>query len=151
MSKKKHASAARRLPASADPAGGFVRAMISAGQGTLWACLIGVVLLFAAAALAGAQEDPQRLVRPLGYAVSGVVAMLAGGIAVRRNGRAALLCGVLTSACVLLLFFILSLIPAPAGSESLPVWLSLLLHSAVPPLSVCGAFLGRKRGKHKPR
>lgn len=124
--------------------GGIVPLMLNAVRGTLIACLAGALLLLAVTGLAYAQDDPDKLTAPLGYAVSAVIALLAGFLASRRSRRAVLLCGLFSAACLLLIFTALTLIPVHDPSPVTPT-VSLALHAALLPLAVAGAYLGRRR------
>ena len=126
--------------------GGILPMMINAVRGTLVACMAGAVLLLIAAAIAYAQDDPDRLTAPLGYTAAAITALLAGFLASRWNRRAVLLCGLFSAACLLLIFFVLSLIPLQGTTSASPA-LSLALHAAMLPLTSAGAYLGRRRAR----
>ncbi len=135
---------ARRAHTEPNTPAGIVPLIVNAARGTLIAVLVGVLLLLLATAVAYAQDDPDRLTAPIGYAVTVIVALLAGFLASRRSRRAVLLCGLFSAACLLALFALLALIPVGIPSQATPL-LSLALHAALIPLSALGAYLGRRR------
>ena len=145
MSKKKKHRSLQSRDTSATP--GFSAALRNAACGVLIACAVGALLLLVVTAAAYAQDDPDSLTMPLGYAVAAVVALTAGAITARRNGRAVLLCGLLSAAILLLVFTVLSLFPHAQAREPMSVGVSLALHAALLPLSCLGAYLGRRRGR----
>lgn len=144
MPKQRSAHRVRSNPSA--PAG-IVPLIVNAARGTLIAILVGALLLFAMTAAAYAQNDPDRLTAPIGYAVTSIVALLSGFLASHRSRRAVLLCGLLSAACLLAVFALLSLVPAGTPSQVAPL-LSLALHGALIPLTTFGAYLGRRRGRH---
>lgn len=151
MSKtKKHKSASRRPQNRREnepDRSGIAGALICAGRASLIACAVGAALLFALTAVAYAQDDPDTLVRPLGYAIAAVIALIAGAITSHQNGRQVLLCGLLAAAALLIIFAALSFLPLFSGREPVTAGVSLALHAALLPLSLVGAYLGRRRGR----
>lgn len=148
--KTKHKSAPRRpQPRRENEPGqsGIAGALICAGRAALIACAVGAVLLFVLTAVAYAQDDPDAMVRPLGYAIAAIVALTAGAVTSHQNGRQVLLCGLLAAAALLLIFAALSFLPMFADREPMATGLSLGLHAALLPLSIAGAYLGRRRGR----
>ncbi|MBQ3125996.1 MAG: TIGR04086 family membrane protein [Clostridia bacterium] len=143
MQRKKTPRTGRSDPAA--PAG-LLPLVCNALRGTLIALPIGLLLLFAAAAIALGQDDPGRLVLPLGYAVSALTALIAGFLTSRRCRRAVLLCGIFSAACLVLFMVVLSLFPVSDPSPSSPM-LSLSLRAALILPALAGAYLGRRRSR----
>lgn len=132
-------------PARENPtAGGILPILIAAARGTLIACLVGALLLLAVTAVAYAQDDPDKLTAPFGYAAAALIALLAGLLTSRKCGRAVLLCGIFSTVCLLLVFAVLGMIPVHDPSPATPT-VSLALHAALLPMSVAGAYLGRRK------
>lgn len=135
----------RRAEGRAQGAGGFSALLFCACRAALIAVAVGVLLFFAATAIAFAQEDPNALVMPLGYAAAALTVCFAGFLAARFTGRRVLLSGLLTAACLLFLYTLLSFLPQLAARVPMPIGISLGLHAVVVPVALLGAYLGRPR------
>ncbi len=140
--KKKNRAAQR---GNQNAALGFDHLFLSAIRAVLAAAAMGALLLLGVTAIAFAQDDPEPLVRPLGYAASVLTVLTAGFLTVRFHGRRCLLCGLFSAALLLLIFAALSLIPAFSTTAALPIALSIGMHAAVVLFSVLGAYLGLRR------
>lgn len=140
--KKKKRSARRTEPADGR---GMGHLLLSALRGALFAACFGGLLLLAVTAAALSWEDPLPLVRPVGYAISALIALGAGLITVRFHGRRVLLCGLFAAVLVFVIYTALSFLPVISAPSSLSGGLSAALHGAAAALSLLGAYLGRRR------
>ena len=145
--KKVHRPPTRRHHAHPSPseAGGALRLDLLL-KSSLITVGIGVALLVITALYAYFYDDPLTLIPPLGYLAAALTAFLGGVIAVRLQGHAAILCGllngVLVSGCMILasLFF-------RSGASGYSALVSATLHVSFLCLSVVGAVMGQKRYK----
>jgi len=141
-----------RKIAAGDMGGGFGKAVKSSLKGLLISLVIGLVLVFAAAAVCYSNDDPDKLTIPLSLAALYMSALVAGFTAVRKNGGSALLCGILSGLFLSAFYIILSLIfkGSHAITSSFPA--SLGLRALITVFSIFGAFLGlnlKKSGNPK--
>ncbi len=125
------------------PRGGLVPLLTAALWGSAIALVLAAALLLALTAFAVGRDDPDPLVAPIGYAVAGVVSLVAGWLAERRAGRGALLCGLLAAAVLALVSWGVSLFLPGTGEPN--VALTLGFRAMLVALTVGGAYLGRRR------
>ena len=117
-------------------------------------CCIAAVLLLIAAAVISAQNDPVVLILPASLFVLYFTVIL-GGIISARLWDSFLWAGLVSGTVLFLLTTVLSLLPqhVPGSGFSAPT--AILLRFLLIPVSVLGAWIGRKRtkhsGKHKKR
>lgn len=117
----------------------------SAALGCVCTVGIGLLLLLLAAVAAKAADDPHAWVPPLSLTALYLTALLAGIVTVRIHGHASLLCGALAAGLMLFLLCLLR-VRMPADAPA-PLGHALLRWSPIPPLTIAGAYLARKREK----
>lgn len=140
--KKKKRTAYRTEPVDTR---GMGHLLFSALKGTFFAACLGALLLLIVTAVVLSGDDPTSLVRPMGYAISALIAFGAGLITVRLHGRRVLLCGLFAAVLVFMIYTALSFLPAMSVPSSLSGGLSAAIHGAAAALSLLGAYLGRRR------
>ena len=115
----------------------------NAAVGVGVALLCSILMLLIGAMICQRSEDPQAIILPWGLGALYLSALIGGTVSVRRNGGAALLCGALCGAILMIFFWFLSIFFQGNNAFSLPI--SLLLRTMTALFSIFGALIFRKR------
>ncbi len=119
-------------------------------RATLFVLLVSAILLPAVALILYRNDDPGRLLTPVGLACLAVVSLLCGFRAGRLRRQSGLLCGLLSGLLFAFLLFLTALIlkGGKLPLQALPIYLGVVL------LSLLGGLLGARKKKarrHKHR
>ncbi len=131
------------------------RGASSARTGTLGASVFGATAgLFTAltgavicALICLSVNDPDKLSSPLGYGCSVIAYLIAGYLAVKKRGGAAIPCGALSGALLTAVFFICSLFLGGDASSDVGVLKGLFIRLSMIAVALLGAVIsaGRRR------
>lgn len=114
-----------------------------------WSMGLGLIASFAATAIALATADPHALLSPLACAVAALCALVCGFLTRHRSRMSPLLCGALSGALLVVLFWLLGvLFPA---DRAWPTALAWGLRGGMLVFSLLGASLGAnlpKKSRH---
>ena len=113
---------------------------------------VGLLLLFAAAALLMLTKDPGRHCGAVSIAVLYLTALVGGAVAVRLcHRRSPLLCGILEGAFLLIFCTVIGLFLPETWKSDVSGGFAVLMRALLIPTAVAGAFLGarRKRKRHR--
>lgn len=98
-------------------------------------------------------KNPNALVFPLSLGALYVSSFIAGLIATRANGGAALICGLISGGAFMLSYMLVSLFFPSELSARYGFWISLLFHALIIVFSVLGGYAatsgGVKHSSHK--
>ncbi len=110
---------------------------------------IGITLLLGVVAslILFKTNDPLKYITPSALSILYVSTLLGGYISSRINKRSAVLCGLLSSIFVLLVFFLVSLFIPVSHSSGYDVLGEVALKLAVIVSSIVGAFIGTGNNK----
>lgn len=115
----------------------------------LWTLGLGGGLVLIASLAVCFLPDPDPMIRPVALFLAGLTSLLGGVIAGRIHKSAPALCG-LTNGALLLAIMLLCSLFFRKNAAGYSTGTALLLHAAVPLLSVVGAVLGvRKKPKKR--
>ncbi len=103
---------------------------------------IGTILLASLAAYFF--PDPDPVIRPLALFAAAITAFIGGIVTGKIHGESPLMCGTLNG-LLLLALMILASLPFQSLASGYSTWTSLLLHAAVPILSLVGAIIGTQK------
>ena len=113
---------------------------------------VGLLLLFATAALLMLTKDPLRHCGAVALAVLYLTALAGGAIAVRLcHRRAPLLCGVLEGVLLLIFCTVTGLFLPETWKSNVSGGVAVLTRALLIPTAVTGAFLGARRQRRRRR
>lgn len=130
---------------------GAVSLIKSSFMGLGFSLAVALLLWFAAAAIAYANNDPDSVAGGLGLVAIYLAGFAGGFFAVKINRESALLCGLI---CGGLLFFVtlfVAVLFSRSYSSNYPLILSMGMRSVIILFSVFGAFAGLHRKQNRRR
>ena len=146
----KHAGGATRAARTRSEQGNAPLPLLSAVKALAIDLGISLLLLLSAALAAYFTPDPDRLILPLGLAVSVLSAFLGGYLTLILHRRSALLCGLCFAALMTLLSLPLTLLLSAYG-VAYPLLLTCTMRTSLFLLSVAGAFCALRRMERLPK
>ena len=149
--KKKAARKRRQAPekAGVPTLGGTVKCILIAFPVTVG---VGLLLLFAAAALLLQTNDPDRYHTAVALTLLYLTAAIGGGIATALcRRRFPLLCGLGEAVLLILLITVLVLCLPTTWQNGTPLGISLLLRVLLLPASLIGAYTVSRQGQRRRR
>ena len=106
-----------------------------------------IILLLIFCGIASSMDDPDSVITPLSLCALYIGAVI-GGVSVVKLSDAGIVSGLVSGALSAVLLFTLSAFPFPVSGFSITK--SLILTLVIIPLSLAGAFIGKKRAR-KPK
>lgn len=106
-----------------------------------------VIMILLSSALCLLFDDPHRFVVPLCFFSLYTSSFIGGLASVKRNGSGALLCGALTGALLMIVFWVIFAATDAVWQSNTSGILPFILKLSVIPVSVIGALIGTGSGK----
>lgn len=114
-------------------------------KGFFFEVVIGILLIFIAAAAVYQSSDPDAIAIPASLAALYITAFCGGAVTTAINGNAALICGTINSLLLIFLIFSVSFAVPPFPYTTFSVGINLLLHFLIVPVSIFGAYAGSRK------